>query len=121
MNFDSASVPGPVVNGKQWPGNMCGPGLGDPSGFGTTMDRCGYGPRLPMLVLSPWVKSNTLDSTVISTDAILRFLEDRFAGGQRIGGGSLDTVAGSLAGVFDASRPNLTPVVLNPSSGQPTG
>jgi phospholipase C len=121
INLDGVSVPGPVVNGRQWPGNMCGPGIGDPSGFSTTMDRCGYGPRLPMLVLSPWVKPNTLDSTVISTDAILRFLEDRFAGGQRIGNGSLDNVAGNLGGVFDAPRANLTPVVLNPSSGQPTG
>ncbi|MEA2146978.1 MAG: hypothetical protein QOG59_2565, partial [Solirubrobacteraceae bacterium] len=60
------------------------------------------------------------NSQTMSTDAILRFIEDRFAGHQRIGSGSLDNLAGSLDSVFSAPSPHTTPLTLNPNSGQPT-
>jgi phospholipase C len=120
LNFDSATIPGPVVGGVQWPGNMCQPAPDAPNpSISPIPDRCGYGPRLPMLVISPWVKPNALDSTTISTDTILRFIEDRFAGGERISSGSLDNIAGSLAGVFSATRPHLDPLILNSNTGEP--
>jgi hypothetical protein len=40
-------------------------------------------------VISPWAKVNAVDHTLVDTTSILRFIEDRFGGGQRIGGGSL--------------------------------
>ena len=52
--------------------------------------RCGYGPRLPLLVISPWAKPNFVDHTVTDQSSILRFIEDIFLGGQRIGAGSFD-------------------------------
>ncbi len=90
LNYDSENVPGPVVDGQQWPGDQCAPPV---PGTGQTVDpntgRCGLGPRLPFLLLSPAVKANTVDHTLLETTSILRMIEDRFAGGQRIGGGSL--------------------------------
>ena len=120
LNFDTAMIPGPVVDGVQWPGNMCHPAPDAPNpSISPIPDRCGYGPRLPMLVISPWVKPNSVDSSTISTDAILRFIEDRFAGGERISSASLDNIAGSLDSVFSAERPHLQRLILNPGTGEP--
>jgi phospholipase C len=56
-----------------------GPGqcTGTPAGGRTAMldgyqDRCGYGPRLPLLVLSPYARSNTVDHAVTDQTSILR-------------------------------------------------
>jgi len=99
---------------------MCHPAPDAPNpSISPIPDRCGYGPRLPMLVISPWVKPNSVDSSTISTDAILRFIEDRFAGGERISSASLDNIAGSLDSVFSAERPHLQRLILNPGTGEP--
>jgi phospholipase C len=83
--------------------------------------RCGYGPRLPMMVISPWAKKNYIDSKVTDQTSILRFIEDTFLSSQRIGGGSFDSISGSLDGMFDfsngAAPPNATPVILDPITG----
>ncbi len=82
--------------------------------------RCGYGPRLPMLVISPWAKPNFVDHTMTDQTSILRFIEDNWLGGQRIGQGSFDQLAGSIANMFDfsgKSPKNKTPVILDPSTG----
>jgi phospholipase C len=83
--------------------------------------RCGYGPRQPLLVISPWAKKNYIDHTVTDQSSILRFIEDTFLNSQRIGNGSFDSIAGSLNGMFDFSNaavvPNATPVILNPANG----
>jgi phospholipase C len=120
LNHDTERVPGPVVDGQQWPGNMCQPPSDAPNrSISPTTGRCGYGPRLPMLVPSPWVNPNTVDSRTISTDAILRFIEDRFAGHGRIASGSLDNIAGSLDGVFASTRSHPAPLILSPVTGEP--
>jgi phospholipase C len=62
--------------------------------------RCGYGPRLPLLVISPWARRNFVDHTVTDQSSILRFIEDNWLGGQRING-SFDALAGTLNGMFD--------------------
>jgi phospholipase C len=76
--------------------------------------RCGYGPRLPLLVISPWAKANYVSHVVTDQTSILRFIEDTFLGGQRIGQGSYDEIAGSLVDMFDfsGSEPANAPVVL---------
>jgi phospholipase C len=121
LNYDTENVAGPVVDGQQWPGDQCGPPV--PS-TGQTIDpntgRCGLGPRLPLLVISPWAKVNAVDHTLVDTTSILRFIEDRFGGGQRIGGGSFDTRAGSLASAFDFSHGHDRRLILDPTTGQPT-
>ena len=38
--------------------------LPGPDGVAHAQGRCGYGPRLPLLVISPWAKKNFVDHTV---------------------------------------------------------
>ncbi|WP_321932209.1 phospholipase C [Paraburkholderia guartelaensis] len=66
--------------------------------------RCGPGTRIPFLVISPWAKENFVDHTLIDQSSIVRFVEDNWLDGQRIGGGSFDGKAGSIMGMFDFSR-----------------
>jgi phospholipase C len=92
---------------------------------GTTpvQGRCGYGPRLPLLVISPWAKKNFVDNTVTDQSSVSRFIEDVFLNSTRIGGGSTDTVAGSLMNMFNFTStvaPNPNVVVLNPTTGAVT-
>jgi phospholipase C len=63
--------------------------------------RCGYGPRLPYLVISPWAKHNFVDHTVTDQSSTIRFIEDNWLHGRRIGQGSFDEIAGSIDGMFD--------------------
>ena len=83
--------------------------------------RCGHGPRLPFLVISPWAKKNYVDNTPTDQASIPRFIEDTFLSGARIGTGSFDATAGTLNGMFDfsngAKAPNPNVVQLNPTTG----
>jgi phospholipase C len=69
--------------------------------------RCGYGPRLPLLVISPWAKPNYVSHAVTDQTSILRFIEDTFLKQQRIGQGSYDAIAGSLGDMLDLSGKTL--------------
>ncbi len=82
-------------------------------------DRCGYGPRLPMLVISPWAKENYVDSTLTDQSSILRFIEDNWRLG-RIGGDSSDAEAGTLENAFDFSSgaPHAPKVILDETTGE---
>ncbi len=94
------------------------PGL---TGTAPAQGRCGYGPRLPLIVISPWAKKNYIDSTVTDQSSITKFIEDTFLSSQRIGGGSFDSIAGTLSNMFDfsnaAAPPNPNVVVLNTATG----
>jgi phospholipase C len=81
--------------------------------------RCGLGPRLPLLVISPYAKANFVDHTQTDQTSITRFIEDNW-GLARIAG-SYDAVSGSLNNMFDFSATHTNPpLVLNPTTGQPT-
>jgi phospholipase C len=80
-------------------------------------DRCGYGPRLPLLVVSPYAKTNHVDHTLTDQSSILKFIEDNWRTG-RIGDHSFDERAGSLTGMFDfRQRPSKKQLILNPKTG----
>jgi phospholipase C len=49
-----------------------------------TVDQNGYGIRVPSLVISPYAKRGYIDHQTLSFDAINKFIEDDFLGGQRI-------------------------------------
>ncbi|MBO0730020.1 MAG: alkaline phosphatase family protein, partial [Acidimicrobiaceae bacterium] len=83
-------------------------------------DRCGYGPRLPLVVISPFSKVNHVDHTLTDQTSVLRFIEDNWHTG-RIGGGSYDVSAGGLNGMFDFRSPRAKPVQLDPKTGAVTG
>ena len=92
-------------------------GTGTP--LGGYADRCGYGPRLPLMVISPFSKTNYVDHSITDQSSILRFVEDNWLHRQRIGDGSFDALAGSLNGMFDFSHPHAGRLLLNPKTGQP--
>lgn len=66
----------------------------------TTQGRCGYGPRTPLLIISPYARQNYVDHAITDQSSILRFIEDNWGLG-RIGNGSTDAKAGALDGMFD--------------------
>jgi len=83
------------------------------------LGRCGYGPRQPLLVVSPWARKNFVDHSVTDQTSIIRFVEDNWLGGQRIGQGSFDGIANSITQMFNFSNlRNSGRLFLNPSTGQ---
>ncbi len=93
--------------------------LPGPTGTAPVQGRCGYGPRLPLLVISPYAKSNYVDHTLTDQSSILKFIEDNWLGGARIAG-SFDAQAGVINNMFDfTGNPNVTPYLLNTSTGEP--
>jgi phospholipase C len=105
--------------------NACGNGAsalpGVASGTAHAQGRCGYGPRLPLLVISPWARRNFVDHTVTDQTSILRFVEDNWVHSKRITG-SFDALAGPITNMFDfSSRPDLSPYILNPTTGEVEG
>jgi phospholipase C len=119
---------GPIVNQSTSPADTlsgagaCGSGTGalqGPSGSAAVQGRCGYGPRLPLLVISPWAKQNFVDHTVTDQTSIIRFVEDNWLNGQRIGNGSFDTIANSIANMLEFTKINRKTLILDPTSGEP--
>ena len=82
--------------------------------------RCGYGPRLPLVAISPFAKVNYVDHALTDQSSILRFIEDNWSLG-RIGDSSMDAVSGSLLGMFDFKTPAAKAVFLDPSTGSVSG
>jgi phospholipase C len=80
--------------------------------------RCGPGTRIPFLVVSPWARMNSVDHRLINQTSVVRFIEDNWLHGRRLGGGSFDATSGSLAGMFDfKAKPHLAPLYLNATTG----
>jgi phospholipase C len=81
--------------------------------------RCGYGPRLPLLLISPYAKANFVDHIVTDQTSIIRFIEDNWSTG-RLGNQSYDAIAGTLEHMFDFTHPGKTPALkLGPCTGEP--
>ncbi len=115
---------GPIVNQSSDPANDA---LVDASGCaarspgGAYQDRCGYGPRLPLLVISPWAKANYVAHNVTDQSSILRFIEDNWKLA-RIGDQSFDAKAGSLGDMFNFGRkPGAHTLFLDPKTGIAAG
>jgi phospholipase C len=81
--------------------------------------RCGYGPRIPLTVVSAWAKQNFVDHTLLDQSSVIRFVEDNWLGGKRLGAGSTDAIAGSIQNMFNFTAPNKTKVILSTSTGEP--
>jgi phospholipase C len=111
----------PIVNGSNTSADtpFC-------SSAPTTLDswttRCGFGQRLPMLVISPWTRQNYVSSNLTNTVSVTSFIEDNWLRGQRIGDGSFDAISGSLyakGGLLNFRvKPNFRPLILNPTTGE---
>src|SRR5579875_63640 len=80
--------------------------------------RCGMGPRLPFMVISPYARPNYVDNQMIDQSSIPAFIEDNWKL-PRIGNGSTDAIAGSIMSMFDFSRPDMQRLFLDPVTGEP--
>jgi phospholipase C len=87
----------------------------------TTQGRCGVGPRLPLLVISPWAKQNNVDNTFSEQASIPKFIEDNWSLG-RIGSESADAAAGTLENAFNFNQRygHAPAVIIDPTSGEVT-
>jgi len=99
-------------------GRVTLPGL---DGKTPAQGRCGFGPRLPLLVVSPWARENMVDHSVTDQSSITRFIEDNWLNSKRLGGGSTDATAGRIDSMFDFFFPRLfdRKLILDESTGQP--
>jgi phospholipase C len=84
--------------------------------------RCGHGPRLPILIISPWAKTNFVDHTLTDQTSIIRFVEDNWLKHERIGQGSFDELAGSIENMLDfedvAGAKHAGRLILDPQTGE---
>jgi phospholipase C len=111
---------GPIVNQSatkadalSGPG-ACGTGANSLAGI---QARCGYGPRLPLVAVSPFARENSVDSEVLDQSSITRFIEDNWGLG-RIGNGSFDAIAGDLSHIFNFNQEHYKLVLLDTLTGQ---
>jgi phospholipase C len=95
------------------------------------VDQNGYGIRVPSMVISPYARVGYVDHQTLSFDAIDKFIEDDFLGGQRLDPATdgrpdprpsvrdANPNLGNLAADFDFNRSPLPPLILplNPRPG----
>jgi phospholipase C len=74
-------------------------------------DRCGPSQRMPFLVISPYVKSNTVSHTKLEQSSMLKFIEQNW-GVESIGDHSFDARASSITSMFDFGHPQQRRVLL---------
>lgn len=114
----------PIVNRSNTTLDRADPTDAGTGGCGGQTDgagaRCAYGPRIPILVVSPWAKWNYVSSRLSDQTSITRFIEDNWLGGTRISESSFDNIAGSIEDMFDfSSAPDSSrKLLLDPVSGQ---
>jgi phospholipase C len=118
---------GPILAQSQTPldaltgTGTCGSNAaGVPTGEGGVAEqaRCGVGPRQPLLVISPFSKQNFVDGTLTTQSSVVRFIEDNWLGGQRLGNGAEDALAGTLDNMLDFDHPEAPRLLLDPSTGE---
>jgi phospholipase C len=95
--------------------------------FAGEQGRCGFGPRLPLLVISPFAKHNSVDHNLSDQASVINFIEYNW----RLPAiaGSADQVLSAtdrsegipfdLAGMFDFRGPRNGRLFLNPNTGEP--
>jgi phospholipase C len=96
---------------------LTGPGLCGGNTAATTQGRCGYGPRTPLLVISPYAKQNYVDHVITDQSSVLQFIEYNWSL-PAMGNGSNDAKAGSLLGLFEFTGKKAPKLVLDPTTGE---
>jgi phospholipase C len=76
-------------------------------------DVYGFGPRVPLLIISPWVKPGYITHTTLEFSSVMKFVEERFdlpALTER------DQGANDFIDSFDFAQTPPPPLVLNPTT-----
>jgi phospholipase C len=122
-------VTGPIVTASNIPDtgsspvydHLAGAGNCGTPVTGATLGRCGHGPRLPFIVVSPWANSNFVDHTMTNQASIINFIEYNWGLGYIDGptpvspvqNGSFDRFAGSITNMFNfTGAPNVGTLLL---------
>jgi phospholipase C len=110
----------PIVNQSQSTADaLTGVGACGTNGAGALAGqqaRCGYGPRLPLLVISPYAKKNFVDHTTTDQSSVVKFIEENWDL-PTIGNGSFDQIAGPLDNMFNWNNQRSDKLVLDPTTG----
>lgn len=77
------------------------------------MDQFGLGSRVPLLIISPWVKAGMVSHTIYEFSSLLRFVELRYNLEPLT---ARDALANNLLDVFDFKQKPLPPLSLAPRS-----
>jgi phospholipase C len=117
VNTSAVPLADVLTNGSCGSGATALPGIN--SSTLHAQGRCGYGPRLPYMVISPWARRNFVDHTMTDQSSTIRFIEDNWLDGQRIGNGSFDTIANSITQMFDFKQVDDNDLfILNDKTGE---
>jgi phospholipase C len=84
---------------------------------GDQNDRCGYGPRQPLLVISPFAKANFVSHEISDQTSILKFIEDNWNVGQIPDPTSFDKRAHSLNNMFNFDEGDNSKLFLDYKTG----
>jgi phospholipase C len=120
-----------AMRGKDWKSTAIFLAWDDWGGFydhvtPPSVDRLGYGLRVPGLVISPYARRGYIDHQTLSFDAYAKFIEDDFLGGQRLDPATdgrpdprpdvreNEPILGSLVRDFNFKQKPRRPLLLNP-------
>ncbi len=78
--------------------------------------KCGLGPRLPFMVISPFAKANFVSNSLLDQSSVVKFIEYNWHL-PALGDGAADTAAGSIGLMFDFHHRNPK-LFLDPATGQ---
>ncbi len=108
---------------------QCGPKPQASAPLGGEQGRCGFGPRLPLLVISPFAKHNYVDHNLSDQASMINFVEYNW-GLTGISGSFDQALHGTdqsegvpfdLAGMFRFGDRSGRSLFLDPTTGQPMG
>jgi len=103
---------------------LCGSG----TPLASEQGRCGFGPRLPLLVISPFANENAVDDNLSNQASIINFVEYNWrlpsiSGSADQIQSSVDASEGvpfDLAGLFSFKGSRDRRLILDPGTGRPT-
>jgi len=132
INWDDSDgwydhVVGPVINTSNTSADfLAGSGNCGTPATGAYLGRCGNGPRIPYMVVSPWAKENFVDHTTIDQTASIRFIEENWSLGTidgttspPAGQGSFDQLTGPIDAMFDFKSDTYRILILRDTTGKP--
>jgi phospholipase C len=113
---------GPTLFPSHTPGDaLTGTGACQFTNAGSVVEhdnRCGLGPRLPFMLISPYAKSNYVDNTLTEQSSIIKFVEQNWSL-PSIGAGSEDVDSGTVDNMFEFGNAQRAPqITLNETTGE---
>lgn len=103
-----------IMQGPEWASTAIFVTWDDPGGFYDHVpppqeDMFGLGPRVPLLIISPYAKAGYISHTQYEASSVLKFIEERF-GLPSLNG--RDVNANDILDSFDFTHPPLSPLIL---------